>query len=191
MSAMDDARHASLSAYVREAADLLGLRDWDVRVLRAVAETGAHRAEITLHRQKDEAVITLSEAWFGRTAQERRQTIVHELLHMHTARLCRVCVVAPSIEVADHRHRFGVRRPQREAAAVVSELATELAVQLRVRAFAEEVDVLVAETVAHCRMLHCRSSLHERDASMRGRPCQAAPGGAVFDRRERRARRLL
>ncbi len=86
---MNDAQHAVLSGYIRDLADAMGLRDWSISLGRYISDTGEYRAQITLHRQKDEAEVELSEAWFGRTPEEQRQTVVHELLHIHTARLCR------------------------------------------------------------------------------------------------------
>ena len=59
-------------------------------------------------------------------------------------------MAAPIVEVAHHRHRLGIGRPQREARALRPEVATQLAIQLRVRAFAEQMNVVLAETV-NCR----------------------------------------
>lgn len=79
-------------AYVDELKPLMELRDWDVTVVlredyegdcelpaedeaTASAETGLNRRWAT---------IILHPPFFGdRTAEERRQTIVHELLHLH------------------------------------------------------------------------------------------------------------
>jgi len=87
---MNDAQHAALSAYIRDLADVLHLRDWEISLSRTISDTGHYRAEISLHQQKDEAIIELAESWFGRTREQQRRTLVHELLHIHTSRLCRV-----------------------------------------------------------------------------------------------------
>lgn len=87
---MNDAQHAAWLAYIREIANTLLLHDWDITLSRAISESSIYRAEIALHRERDEANIELSDVWFGRTPEQQRQTLVHELLHIHTTRLCRV-----------------------------------------------------------------------------------------------------
>jgi hypothetical protein len=86
---MNDAQHAAYATYTRSLADALCLKDW-VFVLRRESSDEGTRAQIHLSDKKTEAAITLCERWFVRTPEEQRQTLVHELLHAHTARLCRV-----------------------------------------------------------------------------------------------------
>jgi hypothetical protein len=86
---MDDATYATELRYLRDLADLLGLRDWHITLSRASAESGS-RAQVDIHRTKDECEIRLSSEWWSYTLEQRRLTIVHELIHAHTTRLCRV-----------------------------------------------------------------------------------------------------
>lgn len=86
---MTDDQHAAYMAYLRAIADLLGLRDWQIVLERGSAEEGA-RARVFIHRTKDEAMVQFSEMWWSFDREQQRQTIVHELLHAHTGRLCRV-----------------------------------------------------------------------------------------------------
>ena len=50
---------------------------------------GSDRATVSTHHKKDDAIIELHEDFFGRTPEGQRQTLVHEVLHLQTARLCR------------------------------------------------------------------------------------------------------
>lgn len=85
---MNDAQHEALSAYIRELGDALLLRDWDLKLSRAFCDDSNH-ATISLHNAKNQGEVFLGRDWLARTPEERRQTMVHELLHAHTARLCR------------------------------------------------------------------------------------------------------
>ncbi len=57
----------------------------------------------------------------------------------------RMGVRIPRVELADHRDPPRVRRPDAEIGAAVAELAPELLVEAPVRAFLEEIDVVVRE----------------------------------------------
>jgi hypothetical protein len=75
----------------------------------------------------------------------------------------RVRIAAPIVELAHHRHGCGIGRPHGEARALRPELATQLAIQLRVRAFAEQMNVVLAETVGRGPGgIHRRLSLPDR-----------------------------
>jgi hypothetical protein len=86
---MDDATYLTELRYLRHLADLLGLRDWHITLSRASAEAGS-RAQVDIHRTKDECEVRLSSEWWSFTLEQRRLTIAHELVHCHTTRLCRV-----------------------------------------------------------------------------------------------------
>ncbi len=86
---MNDTQHAAHAAYIRTLADALCLKDWVVTLRRHSSDEGT-RAQVTISRMKDEATIVLCDRWFVRTPEEQRQTLVHELIHAHTGRLCRV-----------------------------------------------------------------------------------------------------
>ena len=95
----------------------------------------------------------------------------------------------PAVPVADHRHRARVRRPDRELRARPRgvAMAAEVLVQARVRALAEQVDVVVAQH------RNSRSSLRDSEADIvacrpPGRPALLSlpaaerPRGPVRDR---------
>jgi hypothetical protein len=106
---MDDATYATELRYLRTLSDLLGLRDWHITLSRASADTD-NRAQVSIHRGKDEADVTLSAAWLSYSPEQRRLTLCHELLHMHTGRLCRVVtrlhnmIDEPALEYARKAH---------------------------------------------------------------------------------------
>jgi hypothetical protein len=86
---VNDARHAAYTAYLRLLAHHLNLTDW-VIVLERAHHLGSSYARIEINHHKKEAGVTLSENFWGWTPEQQRKTLVHELLHLHTARLCRV-----------------------------------------------------------------------------------------------------
>jgi hypothetical protein len=86
---MDDLTHAAHLAYIRTLGDALLLRDWELLLSRAVADA-RDQATILLHDGKNQGEVALGRDWMARTPEERRRTMTHELLHCHTARLCRV-----------------------------------------------------------------------------------------------------
>jgi hypothetical protein len=106
---MDDATYTTELRYLRTLADLVGLRDWHITLSRAVCDSDS-RAQVSVHRGKDEADVTLSAAWRALSPEQRRLTITHELLHCHTGRLCRVVtrlgnlIDEPSMEYAKRAH---------------------------------------------------------------------------------------
>jgi hypothetical protein len=106
---VDDATYTTELRYLRELADLLGLRDWHITLSRGIAAEGS-RAQVDIHRTKDECEVRLSNQWRSFSLEQRRLTITHELLHAHTSRLHRVMTrladVAdgPSMEYAKRAH---------------------------------------------------------------------------------------
>ena len=73
----------ALNAYCRTMADELGLRDWTLIVnydTPTIAEENA-RVDVTYGRR----VVTISwgETFWTETRAEQRQTVVHELMHIH------------------------------------------------------------------------------------------------------------
>ena len=80
----------ALTAYVRDVADRMGLRDWRFAVSDAPGDEpenavdGARCATFagTFGRRYGYLWVNM-EYWRAATPEERRQTIVHELLHAH------------------------------------------------------------------------------------------------------------
>lgn len=80
--------HRELSRYTRALADLMGLRDWTIRVdLGDPGNDGAHEGTwigcclVTPFRRS--AVITIDPALRDQPRDEVRSTMVHELTHCH------------------------------------------------------------------------------------------------------------
>ncbi len=85
---MNDATHAAYGAYLRSLADAMLLRDWHVVLSRTPADDDS-RAQVSRHAGKNQVEISLGKEWLVLSPEQRRQTATHELLHAHTARLCR------------------------------------------------------------------------------------------------------
>ncbi len=77
-----DGDQEKLGEYVREMADLCGLRDWTVQVDTTPAEDHeAGTCRVTYGRKF--GMIRMASDWSGENAESIRQTVTHELLHMH------------------------------------------------------------------------------------------------------------
>lgn len=68
--------------YLRQLADLLHLRDWDVR-LQEVPCADHLQASVELIYGRKVARVWLCHDWDGLDAHLQRQTMIHELLHLH------------------------------------------------------------------------------------------------------------
>jgi hypothetical protein len=89
---------AELNQYVRHLADLCGLRDWTVRVdiergvsvdnhRTASQDQGAAGAGSRVLHGRQYVILSLDERWLEWDADHLRQTITHELVHAHTAKV--------------------------------------------------------------------------------------------------------
>lgn len=82
---MNDQQHAFWLAYVRQLADLLGLRDRDVIVERDPPNDAEALAYIWCHADAVNAHIYLSRDFLNQLTPERQRCVIaHELLHIHT-----------------------------------------------------------------------------------------------------------
>jgi hypothetical protein len=122
---MDDATYSTELRYLRHLADLLGLRDWHITLSRASADSGS-RAQVSVHRGKDEADVTLNSHWLSYSPEQRRMTLCHELLHCHTGRLCRVMTRLHSM-IDEPAMEFARRAHDEEEEIVVQRLARVIA----------------------------------------------------------------
>lgn len=86
---MNDAEHAILSAYLRELADALLLRDWEIALDRAWADPSSY-AQVNVWHCENHATVRVCEGFWGHPAHERREWLTHELLHVHTDRQERI-----------------------------------------------------------------------------------------------------
>jgi hypothetical protein len=80
---VDAAEFRTLAEYVRTLADALGLRDWDVTLAEDHSMSEEVFADVRVPRGRKHATITLGGEYFTSSQEERRATIVHELLHCH------------------------------------------------------------------------------------------------------------
>lgn len=80
---MTDDQHGQYATYLRELADLMGLRDWRVVLSRNPPEHAQHIACATRTYGRKVVTIQLSEDFFAQDDETRRHTCVHELLHAH------------------------------------------------------------------------------------------------------------
>lgn len=84
---MRDPRKVPFEKYLRETADILGLRDWTVGIDHGPLSVPDRLAEADTRRGRKILWVTLSEAFLDSAPDRQRQTIVHELLHAHHSHL--------------------------------------------------------------------------------------------------------
>lgn len=81
---MTDAELDRWRAYVRDVADRMGLKDWVVEVPGAPS-VGRSDASVVMVYGRKLARIGLPDSIRHEPAEEQRNTIVHELVHLHFA----------------------------------------------------------------------------------------------------------
>jgi len=80
--AQHKARREAYEKYARDVADRMGLRDWEVRVSEHRPEKGiAARLHATEGRKY--AWIAFGKCFYKLSPEKQRQTVVHELVHIH------------------------------------------------------------------------------------------------------------
>lgn len=82
MPASTISRTSLTARYVRELADLLGLRDWAIVLDEEPAEE-EYDAYINMTAGQRRAVLRIGPSHWKDTPEEQRHTLVHELLHPH------------------------------------------------------------------------------------------------------------
>ena len=80
---MTDAQHAHWLAYLRDLADRLGLKDWDIRLERGEPQNGNALGSNHLQYGQRRCYIYLSSDLFAEKPEDHRWVCVHELLHCH------------------------------------------------------------------------------------------------------------
>lgn len=80
----DDIKAAA--RYVCEACELVGLRDWTVKVSADPAPPDCH-ASIDCTQGRKVAVVRFGDSFWALTAEEQRDTVAHELIHAHLSAL--------------------------------------------------------------------------------------------------------
>lgn len=74
--------HKALTAYIRETADAVGLRDWEVRLSDERAAEGKAASVQAVFGRKFARVL-IGKDFRGESPEDQRDTIVHELIHLH------------------------------------------------------------------------------------------------------------
>lgn len=80
---MNARQHRSLARYIREAADVLGLRDWDVRLDEVPEADPNNAASVSCVRERRVAHIQVAPEFVHMEPAEQRHVIAHELAHIH------------------------------------------------------------------------------------------------------------
>lgn len=126
---LSGARRAALEAYVSEVRASLRLDAWDVRLADEWPDDGEDvYAQIDPCEQRWIATLRLGSGFWDLPPEDQRNTIVHELLHLHHVRLTDVT------RLGAWRHQVGqalydhlVDQVKREAELMVDALASVLA----------------------------------------------------------------
>lgn len=80
---MNDEQHAFWLAYIRQLADLMQLRDWDIALSRGAPQSDTADAEICTFYGQRGAEISLPVKFFAQTPERQRRFVAHELMHCH------------------------------------------------------------------------------------------------------------
>jgi hypothetical protein len=83
MSHMTPSEHQAIGEYARTIFDLLGLKDWHIRIEGHAALDPSCSATVEVTYGRRLARIAIGETWQRDSAAEFRDTIVHEALHVH------------------------------------------------------------------------------------------------------------
>lgn len=79
-----DERRQKFLPYVRRCADIMGLKDWQIGV-KDEAPKDNTIASVWMRYGGKEADVYLSDDFLGRTPEQQRTDIAHELTHLHFA----------------------------------------------------------------------------------------------------------
>jgi hypothetical protein len=82
-----DEQRKQFGSYVRELADLMGLRDWTVHVSPDLPDNPKHGAEADCTFGRKIVSVAFSDAFFRTSRDSQRATVCHELVHAHIAQL--------------------------------------------------------------------------------------------------------
>lgn len=82
-----DGDRVQLGLYLRELADLMGLRDWTINLMHDTPDNPHHAACVDVRYGRKVANISFEENWAGSDPETLRETCVHELLHCHINRV--------------------------------------------------------------------------------------------------------
>lgn len=80
---MPRARFDQYSDFLRSTADLLGLRDWELRLSEEPATDEDNNAEVRVTFGQRRATVTLARDFNTEPLETQQHCLVHELLHIH------------------------------------------------------------------------------------------------------------
>jgi len=78
---MTDRQGEALNAYIVDLAARMGLADWEIYVGSERASKGANASMDTSHG-REVAWLMFPKGWWARTSEDRRNDVVHELIHV-------------------------------------------------------------------------------------------------------------
>ena len=78
-----DPRKEAFVPYVRQLAESMALKDWNIRLDPCDLARDGAEASIWLANTQRLAIVYLSEHFLGCKPEEQRKTLVHELIHCH------------------------------------------------------------------------------------------------------------
>ena len=118
-------RFDALEAYVAELQEALGITVWKITVVREASDVEAW-ADINPHEQAESAELRVSYDFWKQTPEHQREILIHEMLHIVTARLDQT---VESIEEAFGKVIWAIYEPLFEDATerVVDHLAKVIA----------------------------------------------------------------
>jgi hypothetical protein len=126
-------RFDALESYVAELQEALNVANWKVSVAREASDVEAW-ADINPHEQNYTAELRVSHDFWRQTPEQQREVLVHEVLHIVTARLDQT---VEALEEAFGKVVWAIFEPQYVNATerVVDHLAKVLAPNLPLPAF--------------------------------------------------------
>lgn len=86
---MNDAQYAAYGAYLHQLAGPLLLADWEITLKRAETTSDCY-AQVWVMDTENHLFVRLDEGFWGGSAEDRREWLVHELVHAHLDRPERV-----------------------------------------------------------------------------------------------------
>ena len=121
-------RFDALEAYVAELQEALGVTVWKITVVREASDVEAW-ADINPHEQAESAELRVSYDFWKQTPEHQREILIHEMLHIVTARLDQT---VEAMEEAFGKIAWAIYDPLFEDAAerVVDHLAKVIAPRL-------------------------------------------------------------
>lgn len=81
---MIDPRRQKWLSYTRKIADLMGLKDWEIKIGNDGPENTSYEAQCYIPEGRRLFTLYLSDSFLDNTKESQRQTIVHELQHCHS-----------------------------------------------------------------------------------------------------------